>query len=233
VLSMRVDGVLFAPAGDHSTSNLEKLSERHVPIVLLDRQVPGIACDIVQGDSLGGAKRLVDYLAELGHRRIAFINGSTATSTARLRLEGYLESLKSHGIPVTEAYMAEAEYRQTEIEQHIRRIFAGVASVMPTALFAANNFLALAAIRALRKLDLRVPEDVSVVCFDDLEANYVVDPFLTVIAQPAYEFGRQGIELLVERIRYNGAGDEGEPAWKRIVLQPQFIARRSAIAPSR
>ncbi len=236
ILSMRVDGVLFAPTGDQSAANLEKLTERNVPIVLLDREVPDMACDIIQGDSLGGARQLMEHLIQLGHRRIAFINGSTVTSTARLRLEGYLESLKAHQIEANEAYIIEADYRQSDIEEQIHHMFGAGAdgletavhsSEPPTAVFAANNFLALTAIRALRKLSIRVPDDVSVVCFDDLEASYVVDPFMTVIAQPAYTFGYQGIQMLVERIKQGPAQDAAD--WRRIVLQPELIVRRSAI----
>lgn len=138
-------------------------------------------------------------MIELGHRRIAFINGSSSVSTARLRMQGYREALERHHIPYDTAIVAEADYKKTDVSRVMERLLGHVDR--PTALFAANNFLALSAIRYCQTKGIRVPEDISVCCFDELEANFVVNPFMTVIAQPAYEFGYTGIQLLVNRIQ--------------------------------
>ena len=221
VLSARVDGVLFAPAGDDSLPNLRKLKKQNLPLVLLDREVPGIECDMVLGDSKDGAKRLTEHLISLGHRRIALLNGASTVSTARLRREGYEEALKLHNLAFRKDYMAEANYRMGVPDTLIDRLMQ--MPEPPTALFAANNFLALGAIRALLNKGYRVPEDLSVVCFDELEAGFVVDPFLTVIAQPAYEFGYMGIQMLVDRIQ-----DKAPAGWRRIMLPSELHVRRSS-----
>ena len=223
VISARVDGVLFAPAGDRSLPNLKRLRKQNIPIVLLDREVPGVECDQVLGDSKEGARLLTEHLIGLGHRRIALLNGSSSVSTARLRLSGYLEALKLHGLPFADDYVAEADYRKVEMEGLLERMFRGREA--PTALFAANNFLALGAIRALQKRGLKVPEDLSVVCFDELEAGFVLDPFMTVVAQPAYDFGFMGIQMLVDRIQ-----DKGPEGWRRIIL-PATLHTRKSTAP--
>jgi len=221
VLSARVDGVLFAPAGDKSLSNLRKLKKQNMPLVLLDREVPGIECDLVLGDSKDGARRLTEHLLSLGHTRIALLNGAPTVSTARLRLAGYQEALKLHGISAHEEYVAEAQYRMGDIAAIVERFMQ--MPNPPTAMFAANNFLALAAIRALLSKGYRVPEHISVVCFDELEAGFVVDPFMTVIAQPAYDFGFMGIQMLVDRIR-----GQAPDKWRTIILPSELHSRRSS-----
>jgi LacI family transcriptional regulator len=100
------------------------------------------------------------------------------------------------------------------------------ATPRPTALFAANNFIAFGALRALREAGLHVPDDMSLVCFDDLPEEWLIDPFLTVVDQPAYEVGRQAAELLFERL------DSELPGVSRQIIMPgEFIVRRSTAPP--
>lgn len=221
VLSTRVDGVLFAPAGDGSADHLRAMRRRNVPFVLIDREVPGIAGDAVLGDSKDGARRLVEHLIAGGHRRIALLNGRPDVSTARLRHTGYAEALKLNDIPFDPSLVAHIGYTATEDSSAVA-MFLSLPDP-PTALFAANNFLAVSAIRALRSLGVRVPDDMSVVCFDDFGAAATLDPFLTVARQPAYQFGSLGMQLLIDRIR-GAAGDEP----RRIVLPSELIVRRSS-----
>ncbi|WP_274362551.1 LacI family DNA-binding transcriptional regulator [Paenibacillus thermotolerans] len=225
ILSAKVDGVLFAPAGDSSAANLAKLKQHDIPFVLLDRDIPGIESDAVMGDSKAGARELVEYLISLGHRRIALLNGLPDVSTARLRKAGYEEALRLHGLESKKEYLIEVGYTaqgtNAQWETIVNRLFA--AGEAPTAIFAANNFLALGAIRSLLQRGIRVPEDISVVCFDELEAGYVVDPYLTVAAQPAYDFGAIGMQMLVERIEGTASGE-----WRKVILPPKLCIRKSA-----
>lgn len=226
LLSTRVDGVLYAPTGDDSAEQIERLLQHDIPVVLLDREVPGIECDTILGDSRSGAEQMVEHLIALGHRRIAFVNGPLNVSTSRLRLEGYQAALRQHQLPFDEKLIVEVEYQHALASPIAARLLDQ--DPPPTAVFAANNFLALGAIRAFRERGIRVPEDISVCCFDELEAGFVVDPFMTVMAQPAYEFGASGMELLLERIQNKDAER------RTIVLQPVLHSRKSvqAIASS-
>lgn len=225
VLSARVDGVLYAPAGDESIVHLERLRSHRIPFVLLDREVPGIECDLVVGDSRAGARQLTEHLIELGHRRIALMNGAPDVSTARERMAGYIEALKLGGIEVREDLICEIGYTKFNAEQTIERLIQ--LPEPPTALFAANNFLALEAMRSLQRLGWQIPRDISVVCFDDLETNFVVEPFMTVAAQPAYDFGAIGMQLLIDRIK--GVAADG---WRTVVLPSRIHYRRSASQPA-
>ncbi|MGG4034147.1 LacI family DNA-binding transcriptional regulator [Paenibacillus cisolokensis] len=226
VLSTRVDGVLITPSGDRSRPHLETLARHGIPFVILDREVPGIACDCVLGDSVGGARKLVDYLIGLGHRRIALVNGSPEVSTARDRLAGYRQALAERGIGFDPAYVMESNYRPQDAEAAAERLLS--LSPSPTAVFAANNLLALSLLQSLRKRGIGVPEELSIVTFDDFGYMSVLDPFFTLVAQPAYEFGRQGISLLIERIENRDAPP------RRIVLPNELTTGRSVrpAAPS-
>lgn len=225
ILSTRVDGVLFAPAGDRSLTHLKQLQERHIPFVFLDRTVPGITSDIIAGDSLEGAIELIRYLVQLGHRRIALVNGSSEVSTARLREEGYIEGLREVGADIDPELVLRIGYRDFSDEEGLDRLLSQ--PDQPTAIFAANNMLAIGVIRLLRKRGLRVPEDISVVCFDDLDLASAFDPFLTVAAQPAYEFGFQGVQMLIDRI-------EGKaPSEAQTVILPSELRIRASASPPR
>ncbi|WP_138753185.1 LacI family DNA-binding transcriptional regulator [Paenibacillus sinopodophylli] len=222
ILTTRVDGVLVAPAGDPSLPHLESFRKHKVPFVLLDREVPGIECDIVLGDSKDGARRLVEHLVAEGHRSIAFVNGSPSISSARLRLQGYQDGMKLSDLTYNESYVFETSFGSlsdlTEMGQWLDQL-----SPVPTAIVAGNNVLAVEILRLLRERGIRVPEDISLVCFDDLGPYSEVEPFLTVAAQQAYQFGYMGMQMLVERIQER----ETVLPWKKIVLPADLVIRRS------
>jgi LacI family transcriptional regulator len=224
ILSTRVDGVLFAPAGDPSIEHLRLLEKRKIPFVLLDREVPGVESDRVLGDSKEGAKLLVEHLLELGHSRIALINGSSDTSTARNRLQGYKEALTQRDIGFDPQLALEVTFRGLENESVLSPLFA--LEKPPTAIFAANNFLAISIIRSLKSMNLRVPEDISLVGYDDLGFASELNPFLTVAVQPAYQFGYEGIGLLIDRIQGTAAS---EP--RTLLFPSEIVIRSSSISP--
>ncbi|RTE02846.1 LacI family DNA-binding transcriptional regulator [Paenibacillus whitsoniae] len=220
MLSTRVDGVLFAPTGDLSVDNLNRLLQHQIPLVILDREVPGIEADIVLGDSKEGAKTLVEHLVSLGHRRIAMINGSPDVSTARLRYTGYREALVLSGLPMDDELVVHLGFRVFHEDAALDALLT--LKDPPTAIFAANNLLAVGIIQSLRERGLQVPEDISVACFDDIGPAEMINPFLTVAAQPAYQFGLLGMQLLIERIEAEAA----QPP-RKIMLPSDLIIRSS------
>jgi LacI family transcriptional regulator len=216
----QIDGVLLVPAGS-SAAPFRLLHGQEIPVVVIDRRVVARKVDEVRCDSEQGAYELVRHLIGLGHTRIAVITGRRNISTSTDRVVGYERALREAGLPISpelvayDSFSLEAGYRQA------RRILE--TEPRPTAIFATNNFLAFGALRALREADLRIPGDLSLVTFDDLPAGWHDDPFLTVLAQPAYELGRRATELLLGRL-------EGErPAKRQVVLLPgELIVRRSS-----
>lgn len=220
ILSMRVDGVLFAPSGDQSKEHLEWLQRQNVPFVLLDREVPGIDCDAVLGDSRDGAKRMVAEMIRYGHRRIALVNGAQDVSTARERQAGYIEALQEAGIELDESLIMQTSYSRVQ-DLSVAHWMELAPEERPTAIFAANNMLALSVLKSVRSLGLRVPDDLSIACFDDFGWVEEANPFFSVASQPAYEFGEQGMQLLLDRIKNR----EEQP--RQIMLPCDILMRES------
>ncbi len=215
----RVDGIIIAPT-TRDKKPLAVLRQMQVPSVLIDRCVDGFNVDRVCGDSRMGARLLVDHLLAVGHRHIAMINGPLAISSAQDREDGYRESLAAHGFPVDMRYVFHGDFKQDSGRQLTRAVLG--CEPRPTAIFAANNFIALGVLQALQEAGLRVPEDMAVVCIDDLPYLSAIDPFLTVAVQPAYDMGETAARLLVERLTGQRTGRACE-----VVLPTQLIIRRS------
>ena len=225
MIAHRVEGIAIAPVSDRSRSHLRRLANYGVPFVLIDRTVPGVDCDVVVGDSSGGARRLVEHLLELGHRRIGFIVESDEVSTARDRHAGYEQALRAAGLPVDPSLIVRSTVDPGGGFDGMRRLLE--LDQPPTAVFTVNNLVALGAIEAVRAQGLEVPDDIALVCFDDIEYASRLYPFLTVMAQPAETLGALGTQLLLDRVE-GRARDHG----RVVVLPAQFVVRRSCGAVS-
>jgi LacI family transcriptional regulator len=220
MIAHRVEGIAIAPVSDRSRDHLQRLAKFGVQFVLIDRTVPGVESDVVVGDSLGGAHRLVEHLISHGHRRIGFITESDDVSTARDRRQGYLAALAAAGLELDPSLIVHSTVDPPGGFDGMRRLLE--LAEPPTAVFTVNNLVAVGAIEAVRAHDLEVPDDVALVCYDDIEYASRLYPFLTVMSQPAETLGTLGTQLLLERI-------EGRaPEQPRLVVLPaQFVVRQS------
>ncbi len=229
LLGRRIDGLLIAAAGDGSRPMLDLLVQRGTPFVLLDRAIDGVPADVVIGDNIGGARKLTEHLIGLGHRRIALVNGDLEVPTARDRRRGYLDTLRDHGIESRPELIVDGVYRRDSGMSAARQLLALPEDQRPTAIFAANNFLAVGVIEALRAAQVIIPRDIAVACFDDIEMAAALDPFLTVMAQPARTFGTIGAQFLLDRLEPSSgaASPRATPAPRRVVLPPELIVRVS------
>jgi LacI family transcriptional regulator len=224
LIERQIDGVLLVPSGS-SPEPFRLLRSHNVPVVVLDRRVPSPSVDQVRSDSEAGAYQLVGHLLELGHTRIAMLSGQRSITTSADRIAGYERALTEARIDVDPALICDAGLAVEVGSAMARQVLA--TRPRPTAIFAANNFIAFGAIRAIRQIGLRVPEDVSLVCFDDVPDEWVIDPFMTCIVQDAYAMGRKAAELLLTRLTSN------RPAKPRsIVLPVRFVVRRSSAPPA-
>jgi len=223
LLQKRVDGLLLVPACCLADS-VVFLQERKAIVVVLDRHVSDVRVDTVRGDSEEGAYQLTRHLLDLGHTRIAILSGPPSVSTATDRVAGYRRALAEAGLDSRAELVYHGEYSQASGHQMALQALAMMPR--PTALFAANNFITSGAFRAVREVGLRVPEDISIVSFDDLPTASDMGPFLTVAAQPAYEMGRRATELLLTRLAGEGPAEPQE-----IVMPTQTIVRGSSAPP--
>lgn len=182
----RVDGFILQPH-DPQGGSVELARSYGIPLVILDQAIPGDKVDVVRGDSIGGTRQLTKLLLDLGHRRIAVVSGPRRLSTAAMRVAGYRQALEEAGLEVDPAliyyggFTLESGYRGVQQTLAVRP--------RPTALFAASNRIALGTLRALRDAGLRVPQDISLVSFDELPAETTEHPFLTVAEQSPHRIG--------------------------------------------
>jgi LacI family transcriptional regulator len=219
LLQRQVDGFLLVPA-PNTIETVRLIQQQKVSLVILDRQLSGVSADIVRGDSEGGAYELTHYLIELGHRRIAILSGPEATSTSTQRVAGYRRALGDAKLKVDPELISYGRFYQDSGYERTKQLLT--LSRQPTALFAGNNFIAIGVMKALYESGLHIPTDISVVGFDDLPPGLLVQPFLTVAAQPAYEMGYRATKVLLERI-----ANSGDPSYQEIVLPTQLVIRRS------
>jgi LacI family transcriptional regulator len=217
VCALRVDGVLLAPSGHRSRESLDLLARRRIPVVLIDRDVDGVPNDVVRGESRRSARVLTEHLIQHGHRRIGLISGPLDVSTARERERGFRDALHDHELEARSLVRHGPYTREGGCRAGLS-LLAG--TERPSAVVTANNFLAFGLLDAARELSIRVPDDLAIVTFDDVEI--VTDsPFFTCAAQPAEAMGRTAVERLIARL----GGDESPV--RETVLHTDVLIRRS------
>ncbi len=220
----RVDAVLLVPATE-SPSVPRALRMMRVPVVLLDREFAEQGLyDTVLIDNEGGAEAACSYLLQLGHRRIGLISGPLSASPGRTRHEGFLSALRAHGVAIPSECVHIGDFR--EQSGYLAAKAMVTLGEPPTALFVANNLMAIGALKALREARVRIPDDVSFVSFDEFAIGDLLEPRLTTVSRSAMEQGALAASLLSERLR-----GEGPAAPRRCVLEPQLFVRDSCRPP--
>ncbi|MCI9621428.1 MAG: LacI family transcriptional regulator [Dorea sp.] len=217
-----VDGVILSPTANSEKYVGQYFRERDIPIVYIDRMLD-LNGDWVGSENHRSMRNLTEHLISLGHKRIAFAAGLRHISTTEERIEGYKEALEKNGIVLDEALIIEGESRSGPAERGTKEIIERMMGIddCPTAIIAANNLMVLGVMKALSELNIRVPEDMAVVAFDDCEWAGLFRPRLTAVAQPCKDIGRKAAELLLERIHDRS----GSP--QRIYFQPELVVRES------
>ncbi|MGB8984619.1 MAG: LacI family DNA-binding transcriptional regulator [Anaerolineales bacterium] len=199
------------------------LTSRNFPFVLIDHQGTGNPCPAVGATNWQGAYNATEYLIKLGHRRIGFITGSMDLGAAIDRLEGYKSALQVHHIPEDPKLIYEGTFFQPEG-------FAGGSALLdlkdpPTAIFASNDVMAMGVMDAIRERGLRIPEDVSILGFDDIPQAAMVRPALTTVRQPLDEMGRLATQMLIDQLK------NPEKEIGRVELPTELIVRDSTYPP--
>ncbi len=203
LLAKKVDGLLMAPATEHAEP-LSYLLSTGVPTVFIDRHLADGAFDSVLVDNEGGAAQAAAHLVSLGHRRIAMISGSLETTPGRGRYEGFVEGLRVAGLELRPRHTVFSDFRVSGGYQSMLRLLA--VQPQPTAVFVANNLMAMGALRAIHDLGLRMPDDISFLSFDRLDLGELLNPPLTFIDRPMEEQGILAMRLLVSRMEHSEMG---------------------------
>jgi LacI family transcriptional regulator len=195
--SQRLDGVIYLSSTGTTPAALLELA-RLGPVVLVDEQLPGFDLPAVVSDCRRGARDIAAHVLEHGHKRIAVIGGPSALWTAEQRLAGYREAIAAAGLDSDDVPVLVGDYRQDSGQALAAEALAGPAGKRPTALLCANDLMAIGAIEHCKAAGLRVPEDVSIVGFDDVPVSSLITPRLTTVRQPARDMGYRAAALLFD-----------------------------------
>ncbi len=221
LIEKRVDGLVFVSAGSNQAT-IEMLSTQEVPVVIVDRDISELAMDSVLTDNRRGGYQATHYLLTLGHRRIACITGPSQLTPSAERVTGYRNALEEAGVAVDDLLILAGDFQSQSGHEAMRSLLT--LSSPPTAVFVCNDLMAIGALCAAHEAGLRVPQQLSIVGFDDIALASFTTPRLTTVAQPKYEMGLLAAEMLAERIKHKDLSP------RRRFLDVELIIRDSCAA---
>jgi len=219
----RIDGLIVVSSGEDPALP-DLLKGLRVPTVMVDREIDTLPCDLVETAHMQGAVAAVQHLAALGHRRIACIGGPAGVATAQQRTEGWRLGMAGLGLSASPELLHPGDFTSEGGYAAMHAILRQ--SPRPSAVFAANDLMAIGALCAAYECGVAVPDELSLVGFDDIEPARFSCPPLSTVAQPKLRIANLAVDMLLERIE----GRRQEP--RKVVLQPELRVRASS-APYR
>ena len=218
LLEKRIDGLILVSSGSDRELTKLLLSEK-TPKVLVDREVTGMSADFVETDHEHGGYLATKYLTDLGHRAIACVAGPKNVLSSSARVEGYKRALREAKIKPNADWVVYSDFTSKGGFSAFQKLIA--LPEMPTAIFASNDLMAIGGICAASQGGKRIPEDLSVIGYDDIALASFCNPPLTTIVQPKHELGVITARVLVARIN-----DKNLPL-RREILEPSLVIRQS------
>lgn len=216
-------------------ANIERFNQIHVPIVLMDRKISGFDCDFVTSDNYGGGCALMRHLIDQGHEHIAFLSHDVMEIFPVIeRYRAYCETLEAaglsslhpwiigqHGAEISASYARRSSLDKKSPELQQIKEYMSKAQPRPTAIFALNDWIAVFALQAMKQLDLKVPDDVCIAGFDDIELATHLETPLTTVAQDPFAIGKKAAQVLLDRL------DSGRETNKLEVIPTELRIRSS------
>lgn len=215
----QVDGIILFPTGKNGPL-YKKMADERYPIVFVDRRAEGVAADTVVVNNRAAVYQAVEHLVGQGHKRIAMITAPLTISTRTERVQGYKEALIDHGLGLKEEYLISCEMNQ--VQNRLEDLFAKQNT--PSALIAANDLVLLEVLAFIKKKNLKVPEELALVVFDNFSFAQLFNPSLTTISQPSSDMGRAAAELLLQQIR---SAERNAP--RDYVFECKLVVRESSM----
>lgn len=219
LLQKRVDGLLLMCTENHRPSQDALSRYPSVPIVMMDWAPFGAANDVIQDNALLGGVMATEYLISQGYQRIACITGPLDKTTSLQRLEGYRQAMKNAGLPVLSGYEVIGDFEFASGLPAMEQLLT--LPQRPEAVFASNDAMAVGVYQVLYKEGLRVPDDIAVIGYDDIQLAQYMTPPLTTIHQPKDSLGELAIDALLHRLQ----APDAEP--QVLVLTPELVVRGS------
>lgn len=219
LISKRVDGVLIVPAASEG-EHIKKIKESGIPIIILDRKMQGLNIDTVLVDNYKGCKDATNFLINMGHREIGYIDRIEDHSHSLERKKGFMDALKEKGIRIDDENITRGGFTFQDGANSAKVLVEKNPKI--SALFSFNDMNALGAIRGLADLGLKVPDDISVTGNDDIAISSIFIPRLTTVHYPIKEIALEASRLLLKRMK--------EPVFtkaREIIISPELIVRES------
>ena len=218
LLSRRVDGLILTPFKKDKII-IKRLQEDKVPFVFMSESIRGVRADFVGDDDKKGATLATEHLVKIGHTKIAYLGSSPETYSDTEMLKGYKEVLKKYKIRFYPEFITWGNNIKESVERNIIRVMR--LKEHPTAIFAWSDMTAIWALEKLEELGFRIPSDVALIGYDNIEFSRFFHIPLTTISQPNYEIGYRSATLLLERIK------EPDAPKRKVVYKPKLIVRKS------
>ncbi len=225
LFKLGVEGIIFVSVGDNEEV-YHRLRKSNIPIVIMDREIPETKiCDFVISDNRQGIIDSVKYLSDLGHNRIGVVKGLQNTDPGRVRYSAFIEGLKKSGLTHDLRLEFNGEFDYWSGVKAAEDIHKLPIREIPTAVLACNDLMAFGLLQGLARLEIKVPDDISIIGVDDIPLSAWVNPGLTTIRQETTQIAIAAAELLISRI--DGKYD-GNPRLR--FIKPRLIKRESTKA---
>lgn len=226
LMNKLVDGIIFVPQ-NIDEDKIRKALEKDVPVILLDRSLKDIDCDAVLVDNLNAAYDAVELLFTKGHRRIGIISGPQDIYTARERLKGYLRIHNDYEIEIDDDLIKYGDY-EIQSGMELMNSFLDMENP-PTAVFVTNYEMTLGAVMALNSRNISVPDELSLIGFDNMQLANVVKPKLCIVVQPMQQIGEYSAHLLLKRMRGDKSGFPAMVRLKTEIVEGESIKALNVI----
>ncbi|MFC1619449.1 LacI family DNA-binding transcriptional regulator [Candidatus Neomarinimicrobiota bacterium] len=219
LLSRKIDGLIICPEGKIS-NHLKPIASSDLPMVIVDRHFPELKCPYVISNNYEGSQQAVDHFISRNHRVIACIQGRLNTSVNNDRIRGYTDALQKHGISIDESLIVGDSFGVSNGYVGAKLLLNRY--IRPTAILATSNLISLGAMRAISEEGLRIPDDISIISFDDQPySDYLATP-MTTITQQTMEMGQIAFKLLLAQLNKVVSGQN-----QGVILPTKLIIRKS------
>jgi len=205
--SRRIDGMLITISNEtNKVEHLKEIIERGIPVVMFDRVSDELQTHKVVVDDYKGAFDATSHLIEQGYKRIAHLTISKQLIITQNRLNGYLDALKAHKIPVRKEWIVYCDFDEANMKNEVRKLLSG--TQRPNAIFSSVERLSMISVKVLTDMKLKVPADLALAGFADSPLSRYLNPSLTCVCQPTFSIGQNAAELLIELIESKKAEEK-------------------------
>lgn len=220
-----IDGLIMAPTDYHYDYYNKHFKNSNYPVVIFDCKPKNYKGDAVLVDNVQGSYKAVERLIQKGHKKIGLIAGGLHLTTSRERIQGYKKALTDHGIDINNSYTKIGDCTSDENGYRLTKEIIEKTDV--TALFVINDLMTIGTMKFLKEKNIKIPEQISIIGFDDFKWPSITNPPLSVVKQPVTKIGEKVSELILKRIEENN-NDTNNASKKRILrLKTQLIIRES------